>query len=703
MTRGKKTVQQIRRRLLTVFVFTVLLMAALIFRLGWIQFVMAEELQLKAWEQWNRSIPARSSRGDIFDVNGNLLAGSASVETVVALPPQINDPLFTARTLAPVLDMTEERIVELITQERAAVYLKRRVDEDVSREVRLLGLPGISFTLEPKRYYPNANLFSQLLGFVGTDQGWAGLEIFYEEELEGQDGSLVFPTDNKGREIPGVRRFVPPKEGKDLYLTVDETIQFIVERELSRAMVEYKPKRAMALAVNPQTGEVLAAASKPDFDPNRYNEYDNEYWRLFPVTDTFEPGSTLKLITLSAALEENLFQEKAHLECKGSVQVAGRTIRCWTSDRGGHGQITYAESVYHSCNPAFIYLGEDLGAETLFKYFRAFGLGYATGVDYPGEGRGQLFRPDQIGPLELATSSFGQGISVTPMQQVMAVSAFANGGYLLRPYFVKEIIDRDGSTVYRQEPRVIRQVVSEETAKTVARLMEGVIVEGSGVNAGIEGYRVAGKTGTAQKVSQGGYVPGEYVLSFIGFAPAEDPQVLLYVAVDGAQRGPQWGSQVSAPLFHAMMKDILSYLEIPPDHLPEEEDVEAARMVDVPDLSGLSIDEAGALLDNKGLLVRLVGEVGLIVAQQPQAGSQVPVQSRIILYLDDLFAGEELEAVKVPDLQGLTIKEAGEILTHIGLKMEKEGSGIVFEQEPAPGTHVNRGSSITVHFSSPLN
>ncbi len=703
MTKREKTFQQIRRRLLTVFFFTVLLMAALIFRLGWIQFVMAEELQLKAWEQWNRSIPASSSRGDIFDVNGNLLAGSASIETVVAMPPQINDPLFTARALAPVLDMTEERIVELITQERAAVYLKRRVDEDVSREVRLLGLPGISFTLEPKRYYPNANLFSQLLGFVGTDQGWAGLEIFYEEELEGQDGSLVFPTDNKGREIPGVRRFIPPKEGKDLYLTVDETIQFIIERELSRAMVEYKPKRAMALAVNPQTGEVLAAASKPDFDPNHYNEYNNEYWRLFPVTDTFEPGSTLKLITLSAALEENLFQEEAHLECKGSVQVAGRTIRCWTSDRGGHGQITYAESVYHSCNPAFIYLGEDLGAETLFKYFRAFGLGSATGIDYPGEGRGQLFRPDQIGPLELATSSFGQGISVTPMQQVMAVSAFANGGYLLRPYFVKEIIDRDGSTLFRQESKVIRQVVSEETAKTVARLMEGVVAEGSGVNAGIEGYRVAGKTGTAQKVSEGGYVPGEYVLSFIGFAPADDPQVLLYVAVDGAQRGPQWGSQVSAPLFHAMMKDILSYLEIPPDHLPEEEDLEAARMVDVPDLSGLTIDEAGALLDNKGLLVRLVGEEGLIVAQQPQAGSQVPLQSRIILYLDDLFDGEELESVKVPDLQGLTIKEVGEILTYIGLKMEKEGSGIVIEQEPAPGTHVNRGSSMTVHFSSPLN
>lgn len=702
MTKQKVSSLQIRRRLLSVFFLTVLLMLALVFRLGWIQFVMAEELQFKAWEQWNRSIPARSSRGDIFDRNGHILAGSATVETVVAIPPQVNDPAFSARALAPVLDMSEERVFELITQERAAVYLKRKIDEDVAREVRLLNLPGISFTQEPKRFYPNTTLLSQLLGFVGTDQGWAGLEIYYEEELEGRDGSIMFPTDNKGREIPGVRRFVPPKEGQDLYLTIDETIQFIVERELSRAMVEYNPKRVMALAVNPQTGEVLAASSKPDFDPNHYNEYDNESWRLFPVTDTFEPGSTFKLITLSAAMEEDLFDESEPFHCSGSVKVAGHTIRCWTSYKGGHGSINFLEAVHHSCNPAFIALGEKLGAEQLFDYIRAFGFGSPTGIDYPGEGKGQIFRPDQVGPVELATSSFGQGISVTPLQQVMAVSAIANGGSLVRPYFVKEVVDRDGETVIKHEPEVIRQVISEKTAERVTRAMEGVVEEGSGVNAGIEGYRVAGKTGTAQKVSEGSYASGEYVLSFIGFAPIEDPQVLLYVAIDGAERGPQWGSQVSAPLFHSIIKDVLSYLEIPPAHLPEDEQ-EEAHLVNVPDLKGLTVDEAAALLDTKGLLVRLVGDNGVIVDQAPKAGARVPLQTNIIIYLDDLFGDEDSGFIAIPDLQGMTEKEVDEILSHIGLKMEREGSGIVFEQEPVPGTRVNRDSEVKVYFFPPLD
>ncbi len=574
MSKENPSAPQIRRRLYVVLYLAVVLMAALVFRLGWIQLVMAEELQLKAWEQWNRSIPARSSRGDILDRNGHLLAGSAAAQTIVAMPPQVGDPVFTSRALAPVLEMTEERIMELITQERAAVYLKRRVEEDVAGEVRLLNLPGISFTEEPRRYYPNVHLFSQLLGFVGTDQGWAGLEVYYEEDLAGRDGRIMFPTDNRGREIPGARRLVPPREGKDLYLTVDETIQFFLERELLRAMLQYDAERVMGLAVNPQTGELLAAASKPDFDPNHYNDYEDESWRLLPVTDTFEPGSTFKLITLSAALEEGLFQEKDLFSCTGSREVADHTVRCWTSARGGHGTITYAESIYHSCNPAFVELGERLGVAKLFAYIRAFGFGSRTGLDYPAEGRGQIFSREEVGPVELATSSFGQGVSVTPLQQVMAVSAIANGGHLLRPYLVKKIVDREGNTVFAQEPEVIRQVISETTAERVTGLMEGSVLEGTGLPAGIEGYRVAGKTGTAQKAFAGGYLQDKYVLSFIGFAPVEDPRVVLYVAIDGARTGPQLGSLVSAPLFQTIMKDVLSYLEIPPSQLPAGEDEE---------------------------------------------------------------------------------------------------------------------------------
>lgn len=700
MARDTTSHLHIRKRLLFVFCIMFLLMTALVIRLGWIQFVRAEELTQKAWEQWNRTITARSSRGNIYDRNSRLLAGSATVETVVALPPQVEDPLFTARALAPVLELSEERIYELITQERAAVYIKRKVEEDIAREVRLLNLPGITFTQETKRFYPNGTLLSQVLGFVGMDQGWGGLEIFFEEELRGQDGNIVFPTDNLGRAIPGAHRFVPPREGRDLYLTIDETIQFIVERELSRAMLEYNPNRVLALAVNPQTGELLAAASKPDFDPNHYSDYDKELWRLFPVTDTYEPGSTFKLITLVAAMEENLYRENEGIFCPGHATVAGHTIRCWTADRGGHGSIDYLEAVLSSCNPAFMNLGERLGAKKMFDYIRAFGFGARTGLEYPGEGAGLIFRPNQVGPLELATTSFGQGISVTPLQQAMAVSAIANGGYLLRPYLVHEIRDMDGQPVREDTTEVIRQVISRDTANHAAVIMEQVVQEGSGVNAAVEGYRIAGKTGTAQKVGPGGvYIPGEYILSFIGFAPLEDPQVLLYVAVDGAKRGPQWGSQVSAPLFQSMIKDILAYLEIPPQISEDEEEL---RMVQVPLLQGLTVDEAGALLDTEGLIMKLVGFDGIIVEQTPKAGAEVPIQTSIIVYLEDLWSEEDPGVITMPDLLGMTIRDAGEILGQLGLKMEPSGSGIAVQQEPPPGIVVSQEQTVKVYFSSPL-
>ncbi len=675
-------------------------MVALVLRLGWVQFVMAEDLQKKAWEQWNRSIPTRSSRGNIYDRNGQLLAGSATVETIVAVPPQIENPSFTARALAPVLEMNEERIYELITQKRAAVYIKRKVDEEVAKEVRLLNLPGITFTHETKRFYPNGSLLSQLLGFVGMDQGWAGLEIYYEDLLKGRDGQIVFPTDNLGREIPGVRRYIPPKEGMNLYLTIDETIQFIVERELSKAMIEYEPERVMALAANPKTGEILAVASKPDFDPNDYSKYNKEYWRLYPITDTFEPGSTFKLVTLCASIEENIYNENESFFCSGSVTIAGHTIRCWTSHKGGHGSINFLEAVLGSCNTAFIALGERLGPERMFEYIRAFGYGAKTGLDYPGEGTGLIFRPEQIGPLELATSSFGQGVSVTPLQQVMAVSAIANGGRLLRPYVIGEIRDVDGNVVEKRGPEMVRQVISEDTAKRATAIMEEVVNMGSGANAVIEGYRIAGKTGTAQKVGPGGvYMPDEFILSFIGFAPAEDPQILLYIAVDGAKRGPQWGSQVSAPLFRAIMKDVLSYLEIPPARPAGEEEV---KLIEVPELKGKTVDEAGALLDNRGLLLKMVGKEGIIKEQTPKAGAQVPLHTSIIVYLDDLWDENNPEHVFTPDLKGMTVKEVGEVLSRLHLKMEPVGSGVVVKQEPEAGTNLRKGSPVKVHFSSPL-
>ncbi|NLC11302.1 MAG: PASTA domain-containing protein [Firmicutes bacterium] len=697
MIHGKRhpTRMMIQKRLLLMFSFCFLLAIALIIRLGWIQLVVADELTEKARDQWNRSIPVSSPRGNIYDRCGRLLAGNTTAETVVAIPPQIDDPEMTARILSPILGVETGRLYELMTQDKAAVYLKRMVSSETADEVRLHNLPGITFTQESKRFYPNGTLFSQLLGFVGTDQGWSGLEIYYEEELQGRDGRIVAPTDLRGREVPGVRQFISPKEGLSLYLTVDETIQFIVERELGRAMVEYSPDRIIALAVNPKTGEVLAAAGKPDFDPNEYAKYNQDFWRLYSVTDSFEPGSTFKVATLAAAIEENLYSETEAFYCSGSLEVADTRIHCWS---GGHGSIDFLEAVKGSCNPAFITLGQRLGKETLFHYIHSFGFGETLGIDYPGEATGLVFEPEQVGPVELATTSFGQGITVTPLQQVMFVSAIANGGKLLRPYLVKEIRDTEGKIVQQNNPQLIRRILSQETTERVTSILEQVVQDGSGINASIEGYRIAGKTGTAQKVGpQGSYLPGDYVLSFIGFAPVEDPQIVLYIAVDGARKGALWGSQISAPIFRRIMIDVFKYLEIAPTEQVERE----IRTTLVPNLQGMDLYEAAAVVDTEGLVLKPVGEGSIISKQIPQAGTEVPLRSNVIVFLQQGSEQESENGITLPSLHGLTIREVGEVLKVLDLSFEIEGSGVVVEQEPPPGEVVEKGTSIKVYFSSP--
>lgn len=687
----------VRRNVMALLFFIAIAVAALIGRLAWLQIFRSDELYAAAWEQWNRSIPARSPRGSIFDHEGRMLAGSATVDTVVAIPAQIDHPDETAKALAPLLEVEEGELYEKLTMRLSSIYLKRKVSPEVSRAVRELDLPGIIFTTEGQRYYPNGTLASQLLGFVGMDEGLAGLEVYYEDHLKGKEGFLLFPSDNLNRPIPHeVRRFDPPKEGQDLYLTIDETIQYIVERELARAMIEFLPKTAMAIAADPHTGAILAAASKPDYDPLHYDRFDSKYWALPPVTSSFEPGSTFKLVTLCAAVEEGIYNENEHFFCRGFASVGGHNIRCWTGS--GHGSITYLQAVESSCNPAFINLGQKLGEEKLFSYIRAFGYGDQSGIDYPGESGGLVFEAGQVGPVELATSSFGQGVSVTPLQQLMAVSAIANGGNLMKPYLVQKICSSEGEIIFEQQPEVLRQVISKSTAEKVTWIMENVAIRGSAMNAAIEGYRIAAKTGTAEKVGPGGrYIAGEYIVSFVGFVPAEDPQIVLYVAVDGATRGAQWGSQMAAPLFRRIMVDVLNYLQI----APSESGAAPGEPVQVPDLRGLTVNDAAAQIDTAGLMLRLVGEGQHILNQTPKAGATVPRQTQIVVYLgeDDAFSGDRMP---MPDLSGFTVKDVGQVLSWLGLYLEAEGSGIAMRQEPASGSPVERGDVIKVFFGTPL-
>lgn len=697
MKRNTVSNTTVKKRLIFLFVCTVLAVFGLIARLFWLQVVVAGDLRAKAWDQLMRSDRVIAPRGNILDTREQLLAGSASSVSVLAYPSQITDKEEAARLLAPILNVEEDELLERLSQRTGSIYLRRKMDEEEAQEIRKLGITGIRFTVEPKRYYPHGKLASQLIGFMGLDDGRSGLEYQYEQELKGRDGRVNFESDGRGRQIPqGVQNYTPPADGHDLILTIDRNIQFIVEQEMERTMLELQPKAINVIAVDPRTGEVLAIAGKPDFDPNFYANYAQETWKLTPISNTFEPGSTFKLVTLAAAIEEGKFRADESFFCSGSMTVAGSSIGCWTRGRGGHGAIDFTKVVLGSCNPGFITLGQRITAEKLMQYVKAFGFGQRTGIDVIGESVGILFTPQQFGPVEAATTSFGQGVSVTPLQQVMAVAAMSNGGFLMKPYVVKEVRDSEGNTVRKNEPQVVRRVLSEETSREVVRIMELVVTEGSGLNAYIDGYRIAGKTGTAQKVGPGGrYISGEYILSFIGFAPADDPQILIYIAVDAPSVGLQWGSQVSAPMFKRMAERILNYLNIPPSLGLENT---PPKMVEVPNLTGLTVEEANVMLDTAGLIIRFIGSGGEILNQTPKAGATVPLHTEIAAYL----GGQDIqEEVTVPDLTGKTMREAGEVLGWLGLRMNSSGSGVAVSQDPEPFTQVPADTVIHVEFSAP--
>lgn len=567
---SRKTV---KIRLVVGFALTVLLTFVLLGRLAWIQIVRADELYDQAWEQWHHVTRLKAERGLIYDSQGRLLAGSKPVQTVAAIPPQIEDKEYVAEILAPLLAMDKQSIKEIISLERSAVYIKRKVEPEISEAIMEMNIPGIVFFNEEKRDYPGGDLAAQLLGFVGMDQGWSGIEAYYDDFLTGSEGELLFPADAWGRQVPhDVDRFKASGEASNLYLTIDETIQHIIEKELDVVMENAAPKQVLAIALDPETGAVLGAAARPSFELLNYDDYAEEARDLLPVTSSFEPGSTFKIFTLAAAIEEGHFDAKEEFYCPGYASVQGHQVNCWTIDRGGHGTIAFYDTVGASCNPAFIEMGQRLGPEKLLQYIEAFGFGERTGIDYPGESAGMVFTADTFGPLELATTAFGQGISVTPLQMASAVAAIANGGYLYRPYLLARQESPDQEIIFQKEPEPLRQVISSDTARQVTELMESVILEGTGSTARLDGYRAAGKTGTAEKVEEGAYSSADFLYSFVGFAPLENPRLVLYVAVDSVTKGPRFGSYTSAPLFKVIMEESLNYLLVAPSELPEEEE-----------------------------------------------------------------------------------------------------------------------------------
>lgn len=627
----------IQKKAKRVLIVSALLFAAVILKLGYSELISYEMLKEKATDLWQRSFPVEGERGEITDASGNLLATNLTTASLVVVPSQIDDPISTAQALATILDKDEKTIYEKITKKASIVRIApegRQLDDSKAESIQQLHMSGLYLIKDSKRYYPQGTNLSHVLGFVGIDnQGLVGLELKYDEFLVAKQGSINYYMDAKSHNLPLYpNEFIAPSKGFDIELTVNGDIQSIVERELNNAYDTYRPDGIWALAMNPKTGEILAMASKPDFDPNYYQAYDaSTYNQNIPIWKSYEPGSTFKIITFASALNENLFDmDKDTYYDIGYEYVGGARIKSWK--KGGHGLQTFRQVLQNSSNPGFVEIGRRLGKDKLYQYVQDFGLTEKTGVDLPGENKGIMFKYDQFGPLEQATVAFGQGISVTPLQLVRAISAAVNGGYLYQPYIVSRIKDPlTKETVSQTTPTCIRQVISEETSAKMRDALETVVTDGGGKNAYIEGYRIGGKTGTAQKAVNGTYVGGGYILSFVGIAPIDDPQIVLYLAMDNPKNCVQYGGTTVAPIARKMLVDILPSLGIKKVE-SQREKVKTWMDVDtyvVEDYVGKTKKE----VKSDHFKFEFIGEGEKVVDQLPRANEKLEVGSTIMIQL----------------------------------------------------------------------
>ncbi|GEL75971.1 stage V sporulation protein D [Tenuibacillus multivorans] len=632
----------VRKRLTAVFLLIAVYFIIMVCRLAYVQLISADEIIEKAEELWSRDIPLYAERGKILDRNGEVLVDNQLAPSLAVVPRQIDNPESVAEKLTDIIPISKEDALDHLTKVAAVEIIHpegRKLSEEQAEQIRMLNEPGIYLAQDSKRSYPHGEQLAHVLGFTGIDnQGLMGLELSYDDELSGEQGALSFFSDAKGRRLSQLsNRYKPPEDGNHLSLTIDAEIQSIVERELDIAEAKYNPDGALAIVMDPDNGKVLAMASRPNFHPAEYQSVSPEiYNRNLPVFSTYEPGSTFKIITLASALEEKLVDlDQDTYYDDGDIKVGGATLHCWSS--GGHGSQTYLEVAENSCNPGFVSLGQMLGEERLFTYIEEFGFGEKTGIDLQGESKGIMFQEEQIGPVELATTSFGQGVSVTPIQQITAVSAAINGGYLYEPQIVNGLVDPvTGEKIKDVEPVMKERVISQETSEEVRRALESVVAKGTGRGAYVDGYRVGGKTGTAQKVGPDGrYLENNHIVSFMGFAPADDPEYVVYVAIDNPKETVQFGGVVTAPIVGTIIGDTLRAKDVPKREggLEKEYQWTDVPMVEVPDLIGESKNNLRHYLNNLSLDVQ--GDGDTVISQSPKRGEKVESGSTIRVYLGD--------------------------------------------------------------------
>lgn len=661
-----KSQNKSKKRLILIMAVTCGLCIALCIRTGWIQIVRGEEYSRIAVQQQIRDVAIPAKRGMIYDTNRKELAVSAACYSVWARPAVIQETSDsekkkknlekTTETLAKILKKDEEEVRKLITRERSLVKVDKYLDKKTADKIREEKLSGIEIAEDVKRYYPLGAFLAHTLGSVTDDNtGLSGLELKYEQYLSGIPGRWIKNTDIVGNGLSyGEETYYQEENGLGLVLTIDENIQHYMEKAIAKVQKNTASDRVMAIMMSPKTGDILALAQTPEFDPNEAKkplskseqakvsqmsnekkmEYWNAMWRNSLISDVYEPGSTFKLLTTAMSLEEGKTTVNSHFNCSGSIQVGNETLKCWRSENP-HGDQTLEEAVGNSCNPVFVRLARRMGTKQFYNYMETFGITEKTGVDFPGEGSAILQK--NPGPVDLATMGYGQGVAVTPIQLITAVSSFGNNGKMMQPRLVKEMVDEKGNTVKEFEPKVVRQTVSSETAAEMRDIMEFVVAKGGAGTAKVQGYKVGGKTGTAQKPKGNGRkgYSNETFSSFIGMAPMDDPQVAVLVIADNP-KGVKYGSQTAAPGAKMILEETLRYLDLQPKLTSEEKEELNADQVTVPNLTGEGLEEAIGILGGMSLSYKASGGIPdedfIIRSQYPKAGKKIDKNGVVYLY-----------------------------------------------------------------------
>ena len=665
-------------RLVAVFLLCLLL---IIFRYGWLQLVQGSELSERMRYQVGQDYLVQSPRGEILDCKGRELAASTMTKSLFVDPNNVQNAKELAKNLSPLIRKPESEILDDIKVGGGFVWVKRRLEQSEYEAVRNLireknYFSCLGFRDEAKRYYPNDVLAANVLGFVGTDdKGLDGIEQAFDKYIKGEVTESFLYTDTRERPILESifdRHGYQGDRCKTIQLTIDSAIQFIVEQELDRAMAENSPVAVTCVAMNPKTGEILAMANRPTYNPNRFWDYEPEIWKNRAVSFIYEPGSTFKSITAGAALQEGIVTPNQVFVDPGYVTVSGMRIQNWNG--ASFGTVTFADIVKQSLNTGFAMIGLELGGENLVKYAHLFGFGDITGIELPGEELGLLYAPDEMVESDIATMAIGQSIAVTPLQLVTAMSAIANDGILLKPHIVKKIINANGTTYMETTTEPVRKTLDPAVDKTLVGLLEQVVATGGGKKARVRGFRVAGKTGTAQKVNEGGlgYGEGKYIASFLGFGPVEDPQIVLLVMIDEPS-GVFYGGQIAAPVAGRILSQVFRYMKIEPSEKPFDDDEDIGDDVGEGDSGGSNVK-----------------------IYRVQDFSQNETENYAASEEDSDGLSAE---VTVPDFSGRSIRESSRLANSSGLSLETDGSGRAVEQSINAGATVKRGTTIKVNFS----